>query len=110
MSDTMWALTYNRTTDPWETTKGLHKAQVPSPSINESTDYHDLSCVLIKPLMTGFCGSDRGIWFRTAFKDMIFKSLDRDRVSTRIIGHELLGRVVDLGIDAHRTYGLEVGD
>ena len=29
---------------------------------------------------------------------------------SRTIGHELLGRVVDLGTDAKRTYGLAVGD
>lgn len=110
MSDTMWALTYDRETDPWEGTVGLRKTEVARPSIDEGKDYHDRSNVLIKPIMTGFCGSDRGIWFRTAFKDMIFKSLERDRKSSRTIGHELLGRVVDLGRDARRTYGLDVGD
>jgi threonine 3-dehydrogenase len=110
MGDTMWALTYNRETDPWETTVGLRRTEVPRPSIDEAKDYHDRSNVLVKPIMTGFCGSDRGIWFRTAFKDMIYRSLDRDRRPARIIGHELLGRVVDLGKDARRTYGLEIGD
>jgi threonine 3-dehydrogenase len=110
MSDTMWALTYDRETDPWESTVGLRKTEVERPAIDEGKDYHDRSNVLIKPLMTGFCGSDRGIWFRTAFKDMIFKSLERDRKPKRTIGHELLGRVVDLGRDASRTYGLQVGD
>lgn len=110
MSDRMWALTYNRETDPWESTVGLKKTEVERPSIDETRDYHDRSNVLIKPLMTGFCGSDRGIWFRTAFKDMIFKSLDRDKKNDRTIGHELLGRVVALGTDARRSYGLEVGD
>lgn len=106
----MWALTYDRDTDPWESTVGLRKTEVERPSIDESKDYHDRSNVLIKPIMTGFCGSDRGIWFRTAFKDMIFKSLDRDRRSSRTIGHELLGRIVDLGKDAGRTFGLQIGD
>ena len=110
MSDTMLALTYDRETVPWEGTVGLRKTEVPRPAIDEGKDYHDRSNVLIKPIMTGFCGSDRGIWFRTAFKDMIFKSLERDRKSSRTIGHELLGRVVDLGRDARRTYGLDVGD
>lgn len=110
MSDSMWALTYDRERDPWETTVGLQRAQVPRPTIDEGKDYHDRSAVLIQPIMTGFCGSDRGIWFRAAFRDMIFKSLDRDHRTTRVIGHELLGRVVDLGKDARRSYGLEVGD
>jgi threonine 3-dehydrogenase len=110
MSDRMSALTYNRATDPWETTVGLRKTEVERPSIDESRDYHDRSMVLIKPLMTGFCGSDRGIWFRSAFRDMIFKSLDRDHKDVRTIGHELLGRVVDMGSDARRSSGLAVGD
>ena len=110
MSDSMWALTYDREKDPWESSVGLRKEEVAPPILDESRDYHDRSAVLIKPLMTGFCGSDRGIWFRAAFRDMIFKSLDRDHRDARVIGHELLGRVVDLGKDARRTYGLEIGD
>ncbi|MGK3985341.1 zinc-binding dehydrogenase [Sorangium sp. So ce136] len=110
MSETMWALTYDREKDPWESTVGLVKREVERPTIDEGKDPRDRAGVLVQPIMTGFCGSDRGIWFRTAFKDMIFKSLERDRKSTRVVGHELLGRVVDLGPDARRTFGLEVGD
>lgn len=110
MSDKMWALTYDRKRDPWESTVGLRKTEVERPTIDESRDYHDRSMVLIKPVMTGFCGSDRGIWFRSSFKDMIFKSLDRDHADVRTIGHELLGEIVELGSDAKRTYGLDVGD
>ena len=110
MADGMWALTYDRAKDPWESTVGLRKTEVERPVIDESRDYHDRSSVLVKPMMTGFCGSDRGIWFRKAFRDMIFGSLDRDRKDVRTIGHELLGKVVAVGTDARRTYGLEVGD
>lgn len=110
MKDAMQAITYDRVTDPWESTVGLKKTEVERPTIDEGKDYHDRSNVLVKPIMTGFCGSDRGIWFRSAFKDMIFKSLDRDKKNTRTIGHELLGKIVDLGTDAKRTYGLEIGD
>ncbi|WP_438005570.1 zinc-binding dehydrogenase [Sorangium sp. So ce321] len=110
MSDTMWALTYDREKDPWESTVGLVKRQVERPTLDEGKDPRDRAGVLVQPIMTGFCGSDRGIWFRTAFKDMIFRSLERDRKSTRVVGHELLGRVVALGPDARRTFGLEVGD
>src|SRR5262249_48427701 len=35
---------------------------------------------------------------------------DRDHKPVRTIGHELLGRIVELGSDARRTHGLEVGD
>ncbi|WP_437620803.1 zinc-binding dehydrogenase [Sorangium sp. So ce1151] len=110
MSETMWALTYDREKDPWESTVGLVKRQVERPTLDEGKDPRDRAAVLVQPIMTGFCGSDRGIWFRTAFKDMIFRSLERDRKSTRVVGHELLGRVVALGPDARRTFGLEVGD
>jgi threonine 3-dehydrogenase len=106
----MWGLTYDRATDPWETTVGLRKTEVPRPVIDETKDYHDRSAVLVKPIMTGFCGSDRGIWFRSSFKDMIFRSLDQEKKDARVIGHELLGKVVALGADAKRTYGLDVGD
>lgn len=110
MTESMQALTYNRATDPWETTTGLRKSEVERPVLDESQNYHDRSNVLIKPMMTGFCGSDRGIWFRTAFKDMIFGSLDREKRDVRVIGHELLGKVVALGTDAKRSFGLDVGD
>lgn len=110
MIDSMFALTYNRETDPWESTVGLKKTEVERPVIDETKNYHDRSNVLVQPIMTGFCGSDRGIWFRTAFKDMIMKSLERDRKPMRVIGHELLGRVVALGADAKRQFGLEIGD
>lgn len=110
MTDRMAALTYDRGTDPWESTVGLRKTEVERPILDETKDYHDRSSVLVRPMMTGFCGSDRGIWFRSAFKDMIFKSLDRDHKDSRVIGHELLGRIVALGTDARRAYGLEVGD
>jgi threonine 3-dehydrogenase len=110
MIDSMFALTYNRETDPWESTVGLKKTEVERPELDETKNYHDRANVLVQPIMTGFCGSDRGIWFRTAFRDMIMKSLDRDKRPTRVIGHELLGRVVALGTDAKRQFGLEVGD
>src|SRR5262245_60164384 len=109
-SDQMRALVYDRDRDPWESTRGLRMMDVPRATLDEKSDYHDRSRVLIKPKFVGFCGSDRGIWFRKAFKDMIFRSLDRDHTSTRVIGHELLGKVVAIGADAKRTHGLEVGD
>jgi threonine 3-dehydrogenase len=106
----MLALTYDRSTDEWDKTVGLRKTEVERPILDETKDYHDRASVLVKPMMTGFCGSDRGIWFRSSFKDMIMKSLDRDHKDKRVIGHELLGRIVALGTEARRAYGLEVGD
>ena len=116
MAETMRALVYDRAQDPWETSRGLRMAEVPRATLDEKSDYHDRSRVLIKPKFVGFCGSDRGIWFRRAFKDMIFKSLDREAAQARsahdqrVIGHELFGEVVAVGSDAKRTHGIEVGD
>ncbi len=113
---TMNALVYDRARDPWEESKGLRMEEVPTATLDERADYHDRSRVLIKPRFVGFCGSDRGIWFRRAFKDMIMGSLDKEAKRTReeqarrIIGHELFGEIVAVGSDAKRSFGLEVGD
>ncbi len=110
MSDKMWALTYDQRRGPWDKTRGLWPAEVARPELDESVDYTDRSRVLVKTRYAGFCGSDRGIWFRRAFGDMIERSLRRDHVTQRVIGHELLGDVVAVGTDARRTHGIEVGD
>jgi threonine 3-dehydrogenase len=110
MADKMWALTYDQRRGPWAKTRGLWPAEVERPQLDESVDYNDRSRVLVKTRYAGFCGSDRGIWFRRAFGDMIERSLERDHVPVRVIGHELLGDVVAVGADARRTYGIEVGD
>ncbi|MCA9592243.1 MAG: zinc-binding dehydrogenase [Myxococcales bacterium] len=116
MPELMRALVYDREKDPWEESRGLRMEEVPKITLDERTDYHDRSRVLVKPRYVGFCGSDRGIWFRKAFKDMILGSLDneskalREPKNQRVIGHELFGEVVAVGSDAKRSYGLEVGD
>jgi len=110
MGDAMWALTYDQGRGPWEKTRGLWPRELPSPVLDEAKDYRDRSSVLVKTLYAGFCGSDRGIWFRRAFGDMIERSLQRDHETIRVIGHEILGRIVAVGSDARRTYGVEPGD
>ncbi|MCC6897583.1 MAG: zinc-binding dehydrogenase [Polyangiaceae bacterium] len=116
MTETMRALVYDRERDPWDASRGLRLSDVPKATLDEKSDYHDRSRVLIKPKFVGFCGSDRGIWFRRAFKEMICGSLDREGQqhrqprNQRVIGHELFGEVVAVGSDAKRSFGLEVGD
>jgi threonine 3-dehydrogenase len=110
MTDTMQALVYDRKRDPWESSKGLRVEEVERPVIDTTKDYHDDHNALIKPLYAGFCGSDRGIWFRRAFKEMIYDSLDLEKRDRRVVGHELFGRVVDIGKAARREYGIEPGD
>lgn len=94
----------------WETTRGLTFTDVSEPSLDERKHLEDSGRVIIKPLYTGFCGSDKGIWFRKAFRDMIFDSLKRDNQHYRIIGHELLGEVVEAGSYAAKQYGYKPGD
>ncbi|MBN1297618.1 zinc-binding dehydrogenase [bacterium] len=104
----MWALTYDRRED-WASTRGLKKQLMPIPRIDEKTHPEDIDQVLIKVKYAGFCGSDRGIWFRSAFGPSIIQSLEREKRDIRIIGHELLGEVVEAGSRARTHYGYQPG-
>ncbi|MCX5731753.1 MAG: alcohol dehydrogenase catalytic domain-containing protein, partial [Deltaproteobacteria bacterium] len=110
MDPKMWALVYDRKKDPWSTSKGLRKEQVPRPTLDVGKDHRDASMVIVKPRFAGFCGSDRGIWFRRAFGDMIQSTLAAEGRDARVIGHELLGEVVEAGPEATRDFGLRPGD
>ncbi len=94
----------------WDGTKGLIFTDVNSPELNESKHREDASKVIIKPRYTGFCGSDKSIWFRHAFKDLIFDSIESSEQSYRICGHELLGEIVSVGSYAQSYYGYKAGD
>ncbi len=104
----MWALTYNRQ-DDWATTRGMKKIRVPKPFLDEKNNPDDLDQVIVKVKLAGFCGSDRGIWFRNAFGASIISSLEREGKDIRIIGHELLGEVVAAGSRAEKHYGFTPG-
>ncbi len=110
LPDTMSALVYDRALDPWDKSTGLRKLQVPTPRLDPATNRMDESAVLIRTLYAGFCGSDRGIWFRKSFREMIGNSLDGEGSDCRVIGHELLGQVVQVGRKAAIKYGYEPGD
>ncbi|MBT5027340.1 MAG: zinc-binding dehydrogenase [Nitrospinaceae bacterium] len=94
----------------WESTKGMKLLDVPLPELDEVRCPADANKCIIKPLYTGFCGSDKGIWFRHAFKDMIFDSIHQEAKSYRICGHELLGEIVETGSYAKSHYGYKPGD
>ena len=106
----MKALVYDRNLGPWEQTKGLTIAEVEAPTLDIQKDYTDDQNVLIETKYAGFCGSDRSIWFRRAFKDMIHGSLDEERADLRVVGHELYGQVIKVGKQAARNTGLKEGD
>jgi threonine 3-dehydrogenase len=106
----MQALVYDRKRDPWDESRGLRPEEVPAPVLDEAADYRDGHMAIVRPRYAGFCGSDRGIWFRRAFKEMIYESLDEERRDVRVIGHELFGEVVAVGSQAARETGLQPGD
>ncbi len=106
----MKALVLDIKPEDWDTTTGLTLDSVEIPYLDEENQLEDAGKVIIKPIFTGFCGSDKGIWFRHSFKDMIFSSLAQEKKSFRICGHELLGEVVEVGSYAKKQYGFKVGD
>ena len=110
MPQTMKALVYDKASMPWDKTRGFVLQEMPRPVIDESNDPTDAECVLVKVIYAGFCGSDRGIWNRTAFKGHIFESLKREGATTRIIGHEMVGEIVEVGSLVHRRFGYRPKD
>jgi threonine 3-dehydrogenase len=94
----------------WESSTGMSFTTVPAPVLDEAKNPEDASRVILKPLYTGFCGSDKSMWFRHAFKDMIFDSLADEGKSYRICGHELLGEIVETGSYSAKHYGYKSGD
>ncbi|MFQ5511668.1 MAG: zinc-binding dehydrogenase [Candidatus Krumholzibacteriia bacterium] len=110
MGDKMWALVFDRSRDDWEASRGLRRVQVARPVLDEARDAEDATNVIVKVLYTGFCGSDRGIWFRDSFKSMIFDSLDGEKKDVRVVGHELLGEVAETGSEVEGRFGYRQGE
>ncbi len=94
----------------WESPRGFEIKEVPTPVLNEKNSRADALTVIIKVHYAGVCGSDRGIWYRQAFKDQIFGSLEAEKKDYRIIGHEFFGEVIQLGSDVGREFHLKKGD
>lgn len=107
---TMLALTFDRTREDWDSSTGMVLERVPVPELDEAHDGGDRSQVIVKVRYAGFCGSDRGIWGRKAFGDMIQGSLDEEGGNKRIFGHEMLGEIVDVGSRVTPKYGYQPGD
>jgi threonine 3-dehydrogenase len=106
---TMRALTYDRYTMPWLESRGLAMTEEPIPYLDPAADDEDEDRALIQVHYAGICGSDRGIWYRQAFGDMILHSLAEEQKRRRIVGHELLGRIVQIGKRAEREFGYREG-
>ena len=100
----MTALVYDRSEQPWESSTGLIKRTVAVPELDPTS-----SDVLVRVMYAGFCGSDRGIWYRKAFGDLISSSLDEEGQDVRVTGHEFVGEIIAVGQRAKDKYGYRVG-
>jgi threonine 3-dehydrogenase len=99
---TVKALTLNLA-DGWEN-KGFQMKEVPMPVLDEVKNPEDALSVILKIKYAGVCGSDRGLWHRTAFKDMVHDSLAKEGKTVRITGHEFVGEIVEIGSMVSRLY------
>ncbi len=99
----MKALILEVTRDTWGKTKGYKLADVPEPKLGDAND------VIIEPIYGGVCGTDKGIWFRKAFRDSILDQMEKDHRSHFVMGHELLGRIVEIGAEVKRAGRFHVG-
>ncbi|MBP7459859.1 MAG: alcohol dehydrogenase catalytic domain-containing protein [Candidatus Delongbacteria bacterium] len=110
MASTMKALIYDRSSMDWDKSIGFEMREVPKPELDPVNRIDDLDNVIIRVIYAGVCGSDRGIWYRKSFRDMIYDSLSSEGRDVRIIGHELLGEIVEVGTKAAREFGYRPGD
>lgn len=106
-TDSMWALVVDR--DGWDASRGFRKTRVARPHLDESAAPQDAQNVLVEVLYAGVCGTDRGIYERASLRDTILASLDAEGKSERILGHELVGRIVAVGSEVPVTYGYRIG-
>lgn len=110
MSKMIQALTIDLKEDGWETSRGFIKREIEMPVIDEQKNPQDALSVIVKVRYAGVCGSDRGIWNRNAFTDMFHEALDRERKDLRVLGHEFVGDVVEVGRLVPTTYDINVGN
>lgn len=93
----MQALVIDTTDQPWDATHGFAKADVPRPTLDEANNPADAASVIVKMRYAGVCGSDRGLWYRQAFKDQFANGLQIEGKMKRIVGHEFVGEIVEAG-------------
>jgi threonine 3-dehydrogenase len=104
MAQTVKALTFDREKDGWEKSRGFVMREVPMPVLDEKNNPEDALSVVLKVRYAGVCGSDRGLWYRDAFKDMVHDSLKREGKTLRITGHEFAGEIAQIGSMVERLY------
>src|SRR5581483_10932356 len=112
------ALTLDIKKDGWGS-QGFIMRQIEAPMLDEKSNPQDATSVIIQLQYAGVCGSDKGIYFRQSFKDVIYDSLRREAASAkapagqsktlRVLGHEFLGKVVEVGSQVSALYGISEG-
>jgi threonine 3-dehydrogenase len=107
MRDSMWALVVDR--DAWDRSRGFRKTRVARPGLDERGSPQDAQNVLVQVLYAGVCGTDRGIWERKNLRDTILRSLDAEGKKERVLGHEIVGRLVEVGSEVEPLYGYRPG-
>lgn len=100
----MRGLIIDTTNQTWDESRGFSLAELERPTLNETADPDDASSVIVRVKYAGVCGSDRGLWYRNAFKDQFLKALDRDSIKSRVVGHEFVGEVVEAGSKVNSLY------
>ena len=110
VSKTIPALTFDTNADGWESSTGFIKREIPMPALDEQTSARDALMVLIQVQYAGVCGTDRGIWHRQVFKELIHRSLEKEGKTQRILGHEFVGKIIQAGSQVENVYGIRVGD
>ena len=83
----------------WATSRGFELRDIVVPVLNELQNSADADFVIIKVNYAGVCGSDRGIWYRNAFRNQILESVAKQDASKqyRIMGHEFFGEIIARG-------------
>ncbi len=98
------ALTFDLQKDGWEKSRGFVMRYVPMPILDEKNNPEDATSVILKIRYAGVCGSDRGLWYRTSFKDLVHSSLLKEGKTIRIIGHEFVGEIMEVGSMVKNLY------
>lgn len=93
----MKTLVFDKSKNIWEKSKGFEMVDIPEPVLDEKKNPQDAISVIVKIKYAGVCGSDKNLWHRTAFKDMIHDSLAREKKDVRIVGHEFFGEIIKEG-------------
>jgi threonine 3-dehydrogenase len=93
----MKALVIDTANQSWDESHGFTLADLPMPVLDEANNPEDAASVIIKLKYAGVCGSDRGLWYRSAFEDQFLHGLEVENKKTRIVGHEFVGEIIQAG-------------